>query len=90
VATKTMRVFPDDEQRTHMLAALHNQSGAEFYHRVLSFWVESNRNEANALFTRVQQAVLSNDRDQFRAIFREGLSDEVDEAMSYLDTVGRE
>jgi hypothetical protein len=89
MTTKTMRVYPDDEQRTRMLATLHNQSGAEFYHRILDFWVEHNQTAANELFAKVQHAVLSNDREQLRAVFRESVSARVDEDMRYLEQVGR-
>ena len=89
MTTKTMRVYPEDEQRTRMLATFHNQSGAEFYHRILDYWVENNQEEANALFARVQRAVLSNDREQLRAVFHEGVEAQVDEDMRYLDRVGR-
>jgi Tfp pilus assembly pilus retraction ATPase PilT len=90
MATKTTRVYPEDDQRAHMLATLHHESAPDFYHRVLDFWVENNREEANQLFSRVQRAVLSNDREQLRAVFREGVANRVDEAVDYIDRVGRE
>ena len=90
MTTKTMRVYPDDEQRTQMLAAVHQVSSAAFYHRVLDFWVENNQAEANDMFKRVQQAVLSNDREQLRAVFREGVEAQVDDDMRQLDRIGRE
>lgn len=90
MTTKTMRVYPDDEQRTQMLAAVHHVSGADFYHRVLDFWVENNQAEANDMFTRVQRAVLSNDREQLRALFRDGVEAQVDDDMRRLERVGRE
>lgn len=89
MTTKTMRVYPDDEHRTRMLATLHSQSTSEFYHRILDFWVENNQAEANELFAKVQNAVLSNDREQLRAVFRAGVEAEVDEDMRYLEQVGR-
>jgi hypothetical protein len=90
MTTKTMRVYPDDEQRTQLLAAVHNVSGADFYHRVLTFWVENNQDEANDLFRRVQRAVLSNDREQLRALFQGGVEAQVDDDMRRLERVGRE
>ncbi len=89
MTTKTMRVYPDDEQRARVLATLHHESGPDFYRRVLDFWVESNRDQASALFESVQRAVLSNDREQLRAAFRSTVDAQVDEDMAYLEQVGR-
>lgn len=87
--TKTMRVHPIDEHRTRLLAAVHREPTADFYHRVLDFWVENNQAEANEVFQRVQNAVLSNDREQLRAVFAEGVDAQVEDDMRYLESVGR-
>lgn len=89
MTTKTMRVYPEDEQRARLLATVHGESNAEFIHRVLTFWVENNHDAAGELFRRAQDAVLSGDRDQLRAVFREGVDAAVDEDMAHLDRVGR-
>ena len=89
MTTKTMRVHPDDEQRTRVLATMHRESGADFYHRVLDFWIDNNRDEANQLFREVQEAVLSNDREQLRAVFHAASDAMAEEDAAYIDSLGR-
>jgi hypothetical protein len=87
--TKTMRVYPDDEQRARVLATMHHESGADFYHRVLDYWIENNRDEASRLFQNVQSAVLSNDRERLRAVFHEAADAMATEDAAYLEGIGR-
>jgi hypothetical protein len=69
--TKTARLYAEDIDRAQMLAAVRQETPQQLLHAALSEFIETHRDELDASFRRVQEAVLSNDLAETRRIFRE-------------------
>src|SRR5450759_456206 len=76
--TRTVRMDAADVDRAIMLAAVSPDKGVrDVLHEALQEYIERHRPEIDADFARVQQAVLSGERDRMREVFMAGVPAQV-------------
>lgn len=83
--TKPQRMLAEDVQRLRVLAAVRNETPQQLLHRALNEFIEAHRSELDGSFERVQSAVLSNDREQLRAVFAAAVPGQVEADLRRID-----